>query len=243
MKIINYEKNEIIQLTKEEQRSYKKQEMCHICKGKFCVDKLDENYKNKKKVNNHCHYTWRFRGAAHSKCNLNYKVPKDIPVIIHNASYDTHFIINQLAEEFKRELDCIGENMEKYITFSVPIKKKCGDSKTITHKLRFIDSFRFMLTSLWELVDNISWNFNCIECKSCTENNRCKQGKKLIDGLIEKFSRMYQFCNGDLNKFVLLSRKSVYPYEYMDSWERFDEISLPDKKSLLQQIKFRRYYW
>ena len=148
MKIINYEKNEIIQLTKEEQRSYKKQEMCHICKGKFCVDKLDENYKNKKKVNNHCHYTWRFRGAAHSKCNLNYKVPKDIPVIIHNASYDTHFIINQLAEEFKGELDCIGENMEKYITFSVPIKKKCGDSKTITHKLRFIDSFRFMLTSL-----------------------------------------------------------------------------------------------
>ena len=72
--------------------------------------------------------------------------------------------------------------------------------------------------------------------------NRCKQCKKLIDGLIEKFSRMYQFSNGDLNKFVLLLRKSVYPYEYMDSWERFDEISLPDKKSLLQQIRFRRYY-
>ena len=76
------------------------------------------------KVKDHCHYTGKFRGAAHSKCNLNYKIPKDIPIIIHNASYDTHFIINQLAEEFKGELNCIGENMEKYITFFVPIKKK-----------------------------------------------------------------------------------------------------------------------
>ena len=52
--------------------------------------------------------------------------------------------------------------MEKYITSPAPIKKKCGDSKTITHKLRFIDSFRFMLTSLSELVDNMSGNFNSI---------------------------------------------------------------------------------
>ena len=77
-----------------------------------------------KKVKDHCHYTGKFRGAAHSKCNLNYKAPKDIPIIIYNASYDTHFIINQLAEELKGELNCIGENTEKYIVFSVPIKKE-----------------------------------------------------------------------------------------------------------------------
>ena len=85
---------------------------------------MDKDDENKIKVKDHCHYRGKFRGAAHSKCNLNYKVSKDIPIIIHNASYDTHFIINQLAEEFKGELNCIGENMEKYITFSVPIKKK-----------------------------------------------------------------------------------------------------------------------
>ena len=56
--------------------------------------------------------------------------------------------------------------MEKYITFSAPIKKKCSDSKTITHKLRFIDSFRFMSSSLSELVDNMSENYTSIECKS-----------------------------------------------------------------------------
>ena len=120
------------------------------------MDKDDENYTNRKKVKDRCHYTVKFRGAAHGKCNLNYKVLKDIPLIIHNANYDTHFIINQLAEEFKGELDSIGENMEKYITYFVSIKKKCGDSKAITHKQRFIDSFRFMSTSLSDIVDNMS---------------------------------------------------------------------------------------
>ena len=94
MKIINYEKKEMIPLTYEENKSYKEQEACHICEEKFCMDKDDENYRNKRKVKDHCHYTGKFRGAAHSKCNLNYKVPKDILIIIHNASYDTHFIIN-----------------------------------------------------------------------------------------------------------------------------------------------------
>ena len=59
--------------------------------------------------------------------------------------------------------------MEKYITFSVPIKKECDNGKTIAHKLRFINSFRFMLTSLSELVDIMSGKFNSIECKSCME--------------------------------------------------------------------------
>ena len=101
MKIINYEKKEMIPLTKEENKSYEEQESCHICERKFCTDKDNKRYKNKRKVKDHCHYTGKFRGTAHSKCNLNYKVPKDIPIIIHNAGYDTYFIINQLAEEFK----------------------------------------------------------------------------------------------------------------------------------------------
>ena len=97
----------------------------------FCADENDENYKDRKKVKDHCHYRGKLRGAAHSKSNLNYKVSKNIPIIIHNASYDTHFIINQIAEEFKGELDSIGEKMKKYITFSVPINKKCDDGKKI----------------------------------------------------------------------------------------------------------------
>ena len=152
MKIINYEKKEMIPLTKEENKSYKEQEACHICEETFCMDKDDEN---KRKVKEHCHYTGKFRGSAHSKCNF--------PIIIHNASYDTDFKINQLAEEFKGKLNCIGESMEKYITFSVPIQEECDNGKTNAYKLRFIDSFRFMSASLSELVDNMSGKFNSIE--------------------------------------------------------------------------------
>ena len=147
MRIINYEKKETIPQTKEENKSYKEQETYHMCEEKFCMDKDNENYKNKRKVKDHCHYTGKFSGAAHSKCNLNYKIPKDIPIIIHNASYDTHFIIIQLAEELKGKLNCMEENMEKYITLSLPINKECDDGETIARKLRFIDSFRFMPTS------------------------------------------------------------------------------------------------
>ena len=103
------------------------------------MDKDDKNYINKRKVKYHCHYTGKFRGAVHSKCNSNYNVQKEIPIIIHNASYDTHSMLNQLAIECKGELNCIGDNMEKYITFSVSIKKECNNknnnnNKTITYK-------------------------------------------------------------------------------------------------------------
>ena len=59
---------------------------------------------------------------------------------------------------------------------------------------------------------------------------------KPVNGLIKKFASAHQFCNGDLNKFVLLLRKDVYPYEYMDSWERFNETSLPDKKAFYSEL-------
>ena len=123
MKITNYKEKEMITLTNEKNKYYEEEEACHICEEDFCVNEDYENYKDKKKVKDHWHYTETFRGPAHSICNSNYKVPKNIPVAIHNASYNTHFIINQLAKEFKSKLDCIGENMEKYITFSITIKK------------------------------------------------------------------------------------------------------------------------
>ena len=84
----------------------------------------DDNNKKYQKVRDHCHYTGKYRGAAHDICNLRYKIPKEIPVVFHNGStYDYHFIIKELAEEFEEEFECLGKNTEKYTAFSVPIKK------------------------------------------------------------------------------------------------------------------------
>ena len=110
-----------------------------------------------------------------------------------------------------------------------------------------------MSTSLSKLVDNLSeglHNNRCVYCKSCldymkTEDEKlifkCFSGKKNYEKdfnkeLIERFANIYEFCNGDLNKFILLLRKGVYPYEYMDNWERSDETSLPNKESFYSSL-------
>ena len=113
----------MIPLTDEENKPYEEQEACHFCEGKFYTDEDNENYKKRKTVKDHCHYTEKFRGAAHNTCNLICKVPDNIPIIIYNATYETQFIINHLAKEFKDKPDCKGENMGKYIPFSAPIKR------------------------------------------------------------------------------------------------------------------------
>ena len=148
MKVINCEKKEMIPLTDEEKESYENQKICHICKKEFSTDN---------KVRDHCHYTGKYRGAAHNNCNLNYKIPKEIRAVFHNGStYDYHFIIKQLAREFKGNFECLGENTEKYITFSAPIKKEHDNGKTTTYKRKFTDSCWFMQSSLSNLVDNLS---------------------------------------------------------------------------------------
>ena len=118
MKIINYQKKEMISLTNEEEESYEKQKIC-LCEKEFCTDKINEKeFKSYRKVRDYDHYTGKYRGAAHNSCNLQYKTPKEIPVVFHNGStYNYHFVIKQLAKEFNGNIECLGENTEKYITF------------------------------------------------------------------------------------------------------------------------------
>ena len=250
-KIIDFKKKIMIPLTKEEEDNYNKENICYICKKEF----------NNDKVKDYCHFTGKYRGAAHNTCNLRYKIPKNIPVIFHNGStYDYHFIIKELASEFEGNFECLGEKTEKYITivynsiFSVPIKKRIENKDIeINYKIKFIDSFRFMATLLSKLVDNLTegiHNDKCVKCKSnlcymkvmdkklifrcfdCKKNYR----KEINKELIERFASTYKFCNDDINKFIMLLGKGVYPYEYMDGWDKFNEKSIPCKESFYSSL-------
>ena len=142
IKIIDFKKKDMIPLTKEEKDNYNKENICHICKEEFNND-TTESSSLECKVRDHCHFTGKYRGAAHNTCNLRYKIPKNTPVIFHNGStYDYHFIRREIASEFDGNFECLGENTEKYITFSVPIKKRIENKNIdITYKIKFIDSF------------------------------------------------------------------------------------------------------
>ena len=249
-KIINYEKKKMIPLTTEEKIYRNKQKICYICKKEF-----NNNDKKNYKIRDNCHYTSKDRGVAHNICNLRYKVPKEISIVFHNGStYDYHFIIKELVKEFEGNFECLGENTEKNITFSVPIKKKIENKDLeITYKIKFIDSYRFMSSSLSKLVDNLLegiHNINCLDCKRCLDYIKIKNEKLLLKcfncnnhykkkfnkDFIKNFKNTYSFCNNDLNKFILLLRKGVYPYEYMDSWEKVNETSLPSKENFYSNL-------
>ena len=251
-KIVNYEKKDMIPLTKEEEENHNKQIVCYICKKEFNTGNSDKKHH---KVEDHCHYTGKYRSAAHNICNLRYKIPKEIPIIFHNSStYDYHFIIKELVKEFDGNFECLGENTEKYIPFSVPLKKKIENKNfEITYKIKVIDSFRFMSPSLSKLVDNLSeglHNNKCLDCESCLDYIKIKNEKLILKcfncktynekdfnkELIKRLENTYEFCNGNLNKFILLLRKGVYPYEYMDNWEIFNETSLPNEESFYSNL-------
>ena len=121
-----------------------------------------------------------------------------------------------------------------------------------------------MSTSLSNLFSNLSkglHNDRFIDCKSCLDYMttkdeqlifRCFSCKKNYEknfnkDLIQRSSNTYEFCNGDLNKFIFLLRKGVDPYEYMDSWQRFDETSLPDKEAFYSNLNMEHItyvdYW
>ena len=224
---------------KSSNKSYKRQKVCYICKKGFKTDKNDKNaFKLYHKVRDHCQYSGKYRGAAHDICNLRFKIPKGIPVVFHNSStYEYHFIIKELAKELEGQFECLGENTEKYINFSVPVKKELDNDKKITYKINFFDSFRFMPGSLLNLVHNLSeglHNKKCKKCKSCleyisVEDNKlicncidCNKNYKLHfnKNLINRFANTYEFCNK----------------ENIHSWKRFDEKLLPNKEDFYSSL-------
>ena len=203
----NIPKKDII-FGKEEREHYNNQTKCWICEKEF---NDNGNIKNNK-VRDHCHFTGRYRGAAHNLRNLKYKKPDFIPVVVHNlAGYDSHLFIKELGFS-EGDINCIPNNEEKYISFSKKIQvstytTKEGEIKPLHHQLRFIDSYKFMSTSLSSLVNNLP--------KGDFNNVKEEYGEKNLE---------------------LLTRKGVYPYDYMETPEKLKETKLPPKEEFYSKL-------
>ena len=180
-------------LTRKQWKRYKHSTICHICFKAF-------NSKEPKGRDN-CHYIGRYRGPAHSLCNLRYRIPSYIPVIFHNLSgYDAHLFIKEQGKNL-RDMEVIAKNKDDYISFSikVPVDKYIddkGNEKEKLIELRFIDSFKFMSSSLDSLTRNLV-------------------GSAPSDG--KGGEKLFGFENYLELQYELPTRKGVYPYEYMSS--------------------------
>lgn len=159
---------------------------------------MDGCANNMRRVMDHNHLTGEFRGPAHSICNLNYSNPNFIPVFFHNlAGYDAHLFIKELNQD-DGKIDSIANTEENYISFTKYISYKSATGENKSIKLRFIDSFKFLSASL----DNLSQNLQK-----------------------EQFRELSKFFPNHL--LDLVTKKLAYPYEYMDSEEKYLETELP----------------
>ena len=190
--------NKPLKMTKEDEKDFQKAIKCHIC---------DQQYTDKDiRVRDHCHITGKFRGSAHQDCNLKLRIKPDnikIPVIFHNLrGYDSHFIMQQIGEIAKKHayknkrgeechmnINCIPNNMEKYLAFM------------LGNHLVFLDSLQFMNSSLDNLIKNLP-------------------------------DEAFKYTKQEFEKeqFNLMKQKGIYPYDHMDSFDRFNETQLPEKQ-------------
>ena len=197
-----YRRPKPLRLTRAEQKLFDEAETCHICNKELKEDK----------VRDHCHFTGQYRGAARNSCNLQCRKPLVLPVIFHNLQgYDAHLFIKQLAR-LPGNLNCIPSTEEKYISFSKSIKvdeymsNKTGQMVPINFEIRFLDSFKFLQTSLANLVGNLSPD---------DFHNTKHVFKKNTE---------------------LLTRKGVYPYDYVSSLAKLSETSLPPKEEFYSKL-------
>ncbi|XP_077262575.1 uncharacterized protein LOC143897644 [Temnothorax americanus] len=159
-----------------------------------------------KRMRDHCHLTGRYRGPAHDCCNLNYRNVYVIPVFFHNLSgYDAHFIIEKIANDFEGEVELLPLTKETYISFSKTVKETQTDGTWDRYvKLRFVDSYKFLAASIETLASYLS------------------KDKQRITR-----SEYADLSTEDLD---LLTRKGVFPYEYVDSLDKLRETDLPPRE-------------
>ncbi|HJY23112.1 MAG TPA: DNA polymerase, partial [Hanamia sp.] len=180
--------------------------ICHICNQIIspadipCLD--------------HDHLTGEFRGVAHNRCNLNYKVPHFLPIFFHNLSnFDAHLFIKELAFD-DEQIEILPLNKERYISITKHLLVNSptdGEDKEYV-QLRFLDSFRFMASSLDKLAGNLQF-----------------------DEFVET-SRNFASVALEEESLKLLMQKGVFPYSYVSSFEKLEERELPCREKFYDEL-------
>ena len=203
VKIIAELGNKKIVITAEEEEQFKQASNCWICGKLFNIED---------RVRDHCHYTGRYRGAAHNICNLKYSKPNNISVFFHNLTgYDSHLFIKKLNIT-AGAIDCIPNNEENYISFSKTIisgeyKNKNGEMKNKYFKIVFKDSLKFMASSLEALVNNLP--------------------EDALNNLNKYFTT---------EQVKLLKQKGFFPYDYMDNIKKLKDPKPPPQKAFYSKL-------
>lgn len=196
----------MLELDRDQILNFETATACSICENPFTPDDSNST------VRDHCHLTGNYRGAAHNACNLNFKIPNFVPIFFHNLGYDNHLFVKELALH-NEQLDVIAQNKEKYVSFSkhmlVDEIEEDGKLRKVFFRLRFVDSFRFMNSSLAELAQNLP---------------------------SDEFVEIRKYFVDDL-KCDVMRKKGVFPYSYVDSFSKLDEPTLPSREQFYDSLR------
>lgn len=221
--------------SEEELRDFKETKECHICQKPLGpVRDMD-----------HDHYDGRYRGAAHKSCNMQYGASKyfKVPVVFHNLrGYDGYFVLRELANmaEKLEKVEVIAKNLDKYTCIEV-------------NNVRFMDSMQFINGKLETLVENYRKDMEDEDPIRYQSKLVCgfpkiwdfvrKRFESFPKGIKRKGETMSAPSGGTMKDAILASMlrmsvtKGVYPYEYMDSFERMKETSLPPRSCFFSKLK------
>ena len=194
----------------------------------YCNAKYD---KDNIKVRHHNHITGEFINPCCNNCNLQFKIKKFVPVYIHNLKgYDSHFLVPALNNYGYRNdeedlISAIPNTEEKYISFSKEIQvdeyEKKNEIKPVKFEIRFLDSLAFMASSL----SNLAENLNPFKGKEREHINELRQIFKYVASHFD-----------DDEQFLMMIKKGVYPYDYIDSYEKLFESQLPTQENFYSKL-------
>ena len=224
--------------------NYKDATNCIICKKELTGAKYTTKSKvviKNYKVKHHCHFTGKFIGAAHTICNLACSNPTFIPVIFHNLSrYDSHFIMQEINSLDDSEITLIPKTEEEYIAFSKTYRFT-DDNKV---EMRFMDSYRFLSESLDTLATNLldSGKEKFVNLlNGLTDEQRDivfweeTKHTTVNKTIVDEYHKVKMEVVTTTTKKQKL--KGIFPYDYVDSFERYDESKLPDFINFKNKMK------